>query len=315
MSNTTCKMKNTWHYTSKTHFHTNVGVCACYISNKPRLKRIESRISLYMFRGNRIYNQRMFRSPTSDKMRMERWKAEKSQREERSIAERRKRERERVRRKKIQARELRGRSGNTAFSNGLWVGKVNRCGTKHMLKSKCTNTPFSEQFWRTNVEKCTQRWREAQSQVKIYKTHQSQKTCMRLWSTFPRLGTPKNGHAFPMQGTISAPGGMQYETKTDFRPSLRNCTHNRPAYNYFISSVLWYVAKYDSLHSRCRESVGWAEKWYPNMGDSAKAMLVSTMGPAVCTPCSPFAKGVVRPPWGFWRDRCRETRRETLVDS
>lgn len=197
-----------------------------------------------------------------------RWKAEKSQREERSIEERRKRERERIRRKKIQARQLRGRSGTPQWfvgREGQKLGSLKRrawsrfdknenwkiarrCGTKHMLKSKCTNTSFSEQFWRTNVEKV-----HAAVARSTFPGQNLQNTpvsknmhAVVATSTFPRLGMPKNGHAFPMQGTISVPGGMQYETKTDFRPSLRNCTHNRPAYNYFISSVLWYVEIWQS---------------------------------------------------------------------
>ena len=192
----------------------------------------------------------MFRSPTSDKEMKSR---EESERREEYRREKKKRKGKSQKKEDTGARIAR-KVRNTAMVCGSGRSKTR-------LAKAAGLEPFRQE---RELKNCTPLRHKAHVEVKMHKhlilrtvledkcrksarsggakhIPRSKSTKHTSLKKFPRLGMPKNGHAFPMQGTISVPGGMQYETKTDFRPSLRNCTHNRPAYNYFISSVLWYV--------------------------------------------------------------------------
>ena len=126
--------------------------------------------------------------------------------------------REKVRRKKMEKREKVGKSWFTAFfqwfvaPGGRKVGslkwrvrsqlarwemkKIARpCGAKHIWKSKCTKRTILGPLLEVEMsKKCTPLWREADFQVKMYKTHQLRTTfgswdvekvhAVVAWSTF-----------------------------------------------------------------------------------------------------------------------------------
>ena len=60
----------------------------------------------------------------------------------------------------------------------LWCRKsARRCGAKHISKSKCTKHLSVGPLLQVEMsKKCTQSWREAHFQVKMYKTHQVRTT-------------------------------------------------------------------------------------------------------------------------------------------
>ena len=51
-----------------------------------------------------------------------------------------------------------------------------RCGTKRISKSTCTNHTRFAALLEVEMKKCTQLWREAHFQVKMYKAHQVRNT-------------------------------------------------------------------------------------------------------------------------------------------
>ena len=70
---------------------------------------------------------------------------------------------------------------NTPVSNHFWKLRcwksARRCGAKHILKSKCTkHTILGPLLEVEMLKKCTPLWREADFQVKMYKTHQCRAT-------------------------------------------------------------------------------------------------------------------------------------------
>ena len=110
-----------------------------------------------------IDNRRKFRSETSNNM--DRWKAELGRgREKRRVEERRSKNqrRERVRRKQMQMREKVGKSRNTVFFQWFVAPKGRKVGS---LKRRVRS-----QLARWEIKNCTPMWREANFQVKRYKT-------------------------------------------------------------------------------------------------------------------------------------------------
>ena len=93
---------------------------------------------------------------------MDRWKAEQGRVREKRKIRRKKSRRERVRRKKMQMREKVGKSRNTVFfqwfvaPEGRKVGSLKRRVRSHLARWVMKN--------------CTPLWREADFQVKMYKT-------------------------------------------------------------------------------------------------------------------------------------------------
>ena len=70
---------------------------------------------------------------------------------------------------------------NTSASDHFWKLRcrksARRCGAKHISKSKCTkHTRFGPLLEVEMLKKCTQLWREAYFQVKMYKTHHARTT-------------------------------------------------------------------------------------------------------------------------------------------
>ena len=143
-------------------------------------------LTIYIY----ICNRRKFRSQTSDNM--DRWKAEQGRGREKRKIRREKSRRERVRRKKMQMREKVGKSRNTVFFQ--WF-----------------EAPVAMS------KKCTQLWREAHFQVKMYKTHQCRTTfgscdvekvhAVVARSTFPSQNvqnTPMSDHFWKLRCRKSA---------------------------------------------------------------------------------------------------------------
>ena len=69
---------------------------------------------------------------------------------------------------------------NTPASDHFWKLRcrksARRCGAKHMSKSKCTKHHMFAPLLDVQISrKCTPLWREAHSEVKMYKTHQLRK--------------------------------------------------------------------------------------------------------------------------------------------
>ena len=101
--------------------------------------------------------RRKFRSQT------DRWKAEQGRGREKRKIRRKKSRRERVRRKKMQMREKVGKSQNTVFFQWFGAPEGRKVGS---LKRRVRS-----QLARWEMKNCTPLWREAQFQVKMYKTH------------------------------------------------------------------------------------------------------------------------------------------------
>ena len=73
------------------------------------------------------------------------------------------------------------KTNNTWCSEHFWKLRcrksARRCGAKHILKSKCTKHTRSGPLLAVEMsKKCTPWWREAQFEVKMYKTHQVRTT-------------------------------------------------------------------------------------------------------------------------------------------
>ena len=111
-------------------------------------------------------SRRKFRSQTSDNM--DRWKAEQGRGREKRKIRRKKSRRERVRRKKMQMREKVGKSRNTVFLQWFVAPEGRKVGS---LKRRVRS-----QLARWVMKNCTPLWREADFQVKMYKTHQVRTT-------------------------------------------------------------------------------------------------------------------------------------------
>ena len=121
---------------------------------------------------NSMHYRRKFRSQTSDNM--ERWKS--SQQGEES-------EEKRSQEKKMQVREKEGKSRNSVFFRGFvapegWkVGSLKRRVRRHL--------------GRWEMKSCTPLWREADFEVKRYKTPQDRSDCfwkLRCWKSARRCG-------------------------------------------------------------------------------------------------------------------------------
>ena len=99
---------------------------------------------------------------------MDRWKAEQGRGREKRKIRREKIRRERVRRKKMQMREKVGKSRNTVFCQWFGAPEGRKVGS---LKRRVRS-----QLARWEMKNCTQLWREAHFQGKMYKTHHGRTT-------------------------------------------------------------------------------------------------------------------------------------------
>ena len=110
--------------------------------------------------------RRKFRSQTSDNM--ERWKAEQGRGTEKRKIRREKIRREKVRGQTIQMREKVGKSRNTVFFQWFVAPEGRKVSS---LKRRVRS-----QLARREMKNCMPLWREADFQVKIYKTHHGRST-------------------------------------------------------------------------------------------------------------------------------------------
>ena len=99
---------------------------------------------------------------------MDRWKAEQGRGREKRKIRREKSRRERVRRKKIQMRGKVGKSRFTVFFQWFVAPEGRKVGS---LKRRVRS-----QLARWEMKNCTPLWREADFEVKMYKTHQLRTT-------------------------------------------------------------------------------------------------------------------------------------------
>ena len=111
-------------------------------------------------------NRRKFRSETSDNM--DSWKAEQGRGREKRKIRREKIRRESVRGQKIQMREKVGKSRNTVFFQWFVAPEGRKVGSlKRRVRSQLATGA---------MKNCTQLWREAHFQVKMYKAPQHRTT-------------------------------------------------------------------------------------------------------------------------------------------
>ena len=176
-----------------------------------------------------IYDRRKFRSQTSDNM--DRWKAELGRGREKRKIRGKKSRRERVRRKKMEMREKVGKSRNTVFFQ--WFG------APEGRKVSSLKRRVRSQLARWEMKSCTPLWREADFQVKMYKTHQL-RTTFGSWdvkkvhavvarSTFPSQNvqnTPVSDHFWKLRCQKSARRcGAKHISKSKCQKHLRGSDH------------------------------------------------------------------------------------------
>ena len=145
------------------------------------------------------YNRRKFRSETSDNM--DSWKAEV-----------RRVRREKIRRKKMQVREKVGKSRNTVFFQWFVAPESRKVGS---LKRRVRS-----QLARWEMKSCTQLWREAHFQVKMYKTHQV-RTTFGSWDV-EKVHAVVARSTFPSQNVQNTPFSDHF-WKLRCRKSARRC--------------------------------------------------------------------------------------------
>ena len=156
------------------------------------------------------YDRKKFRSQTSDNM--DRWKAEQGRGGEKRKIRREKIRRERVRRKKMQMREKVGKSWNAVFFQWFEAPGGRKVGS---LKRRVRS-----QLARWEMKNCTPLWREADFEVKMYKTHHGR-------STFGSWHVEKV-HAVVARSTFPSQNGQNTRGSDHFwkfksRKSARRC--------------------------------------------------------------------------------------------
>ena len=157
-----------------------------------------------------IINRRKFRSQTSDNM--DRWKAELGRGREKRKIRRKKSRRERVRRKKMEMREKVGKSRNTVFFQWFGAPEGRKVGS---LKRRVRS-----QLARWEMKSCTPLWREADFQVKMYKTHQL-RTTFGSWDV-KKVHAVVARSTFPSQNVQNTPVS-DHSWKFRCRKSARRC--------------------------------------------------------------------------------------------
>ena len=165
---------------------------------------------MYIYIYNIYTYRRKFRSQTSDNM--DRWKAEQGRGREKRKIRRKKSRRERVRRKKMEMREKVGKSRNTVFFQWFVAPEGRKVGS---LKRRVRS-----QLARWVMKSCTPLWREADFQVKMYKTHHS-RTTFGSWDV-EKVHAVVARSAFPSQNVQNTPGPDHF-WQLRCRKSARRC--------------------------------------------------------------------------------------------
>ena len=156
------------------------------------------------------HHRRKFRSQTSDNM--DRWKAEQGRGREKRKIRREKIRRERVRRKKMQMREKVGKSRDTVFFRWFVAPEGRKVGSlKRQVRS---------QLARWEMKICTQLWREAHVEVKMYKTHHA-RTTFGSWDV-EKVHAVVARSTFWSQNVQSTPASEHF-WKLRCRKSARRC--------------------------------------------------------------------------------------------
>ena len=143
---------------------------------------------------------------------MDRWKAEQGRVREKRKIRREKSRRERVRRKKMQMREKVGKSRNTVFFQWFVAPEGRKVGS---LKRRVRS-----QLARWEMKNCTPLWREADFQVKMYKTHQL-RTTFTSWDV-EKVHAVVARSTFPSQNVQNTPGPDHF-WQLRCRKSARRC--------------------------------------------------------------------------------------------
>ena len=143
---------------------------------------------------------------------MDRWKAEQGRGREKRKIKREKIRRERVRRKKMEMREKVGKSRNTVFFQWFVAPEGRKVGS---LKRRVRS-----QLARWEMKKCTPLWREADFQVKMYKTHHA-RTTFGSWDV-EKVHAVVARSTFPSQNVQNTPGSDHF-WKLRCRKSARRC--------------------------------------------------------------------------------------------
>ena len=160
--------------------------------------------------NNKHTCRRKFRSQTSDNM--DRWKAEQGRGREKRKIRREKIRRERVRRKKMQMREKVGKSRNTVFFQWFEAPEGRKVGS---LKRRVRS-----QLARWEMKICTAVWREADFEVKMYKTHHGRST-FGSWDV-EKVHAVVARSTFPSQNVKNTPWSDHF-WKFRSRKSARQC--------------------------------------------------------------------------------------------
>ena len=142
---------------------------------------------------------------------MDRWKAEQGRGREKRKIRRKKSRRERVRRK-MEMREKVGKSRNTVFFQWFGAPEGRKVGS---LKRRVRS-----QLARWEMKSCTPLWREADFQVKMYKTHQL-RTTFGSWDV-KKVHTVVARSTFWSQNVQNTPGPDHF-WKLRCRKSARRC--------------------------------------------------------------------------------------------
>ena len=143
---------------------------------------------------------------------MDRWKAEQGRGREKRKIRREKIRRERVRRKKMEMCEKVGKSRNTVFFQWFVAPEGRKVGS---LKRRVRS-----QLARWEMKKCTPLWREADFQVKMYKTHHA-RTTFGSWDV-EKVHAVVARSTFPSQNVQNTPGSDHF-WKLRCRKSARRC--------------------------------------------------------------------------------------------
>ena len=114
---------------------------------------------------------------------------------------------------------------NTPGLNHFWKLRcrksARRCGAKHISKSKCTkHTMFRPLLEVEMSKKCTQLWREAHFQVKMYKTHHGRTTFRSC--DVEKVHAVVARSTFPSQNVQNTPG-LNHFWKLRCRKSVGRC--------------------------------------------------------------------------------------------
>ena len=200
---------------------------------------------------------------------MDRWKSRggKSQRREEQKRDQR---RERVRRKKMPrcakgsgARKV-AKSQNTVFFQWFVAQQAREVGSlKRRVRSHVV---------RWEMEKCTQWWREAHVEVKMYKTHHARTTfgswhvekvhAVRARSTFPKSKCTKHTMLGPLLEVDTSKECTPLWREAHFQVKMYKAHHARTTFaSWHVEKVHAVVARITFWSQKCKKLTGTEHFW------------------------------------------------------